>query len=162
MTGREIERLAPMRPPLALGSPWSAETMLERIAVTQVRRVAALAEAARDARDQMLVHVGEAELGEPKVARGLHDPAAAFGFDPLPPDHPTRVALRDAIAALPPDAQNELRALVLIGRGDCGAAEWAQAVAQASSAPDDPVDFLTGRSDLHEELEKGLYELKLV
>lgn len=135
--------------------------MLERIAVAQVRRVAELAKAARDARDQMLVHVGESELGEPKVARGLHDPAAAFGFDPLPPDHPTRLALRDAIAALPPDAQHELRALVLVGRGDFGAKEWEGAVAQASGAPDDPIEFLTGRSDLHEELEKGLYELKL-
>jgi hypothetical protein len=110
----------------------------------------------------MLVHVGEAELGEPKVARGLHDPAAAFGFDPLSPDHPTRLALRAAIAALPPDAQHELRALVLVARGDFGAKEWGDAVARAAAAPDDPIDFLTGRSDLHEELEKGLFELKLV
>jgi hypothetical protein len=110
----------------------------------------------------MLVHVGEAELGEPKVARGLHDPAAAFGFDPLSPDHPTRSALRAAIAALPPDAQHELRALVLVARGDFGAKEWGDAVARAAAAPDDPIDFLTGRSDLHEELEKGLFELKLV
>ena len=135
--------------------------MLERIAVGYVRRIAELARLAREARDQMLVHVGEAELGEPKVARGLHDSAAAFGFDPLPPDHPTRLALRDAIAALPPDAQHELRALVLTGRGDFGAKEWDRAVAQASGAPDDPVEFLTGRSDLHEELEKGLFELEL-
>jgi hypothetical protein len=98
--------------------------MLERIAVAYVRRIAELARAARDARDQMLVHVGQSELGEPKVARGLHDPAAAFGLDPLPPDHPTRLALRDAIAALPPDAQHELRALVLVARGDFGAKEW--------------------------------------
>lgn len=136
--------------------------MLERIAIAQVRRIAELAKAARDARDQVLLHVGESELGEPKVARGLHDPAAAFGFDPLPPDHPTRLALRDAIAVLPPDAQHEFRALVLIGRGDFGAKEWQRAVARAAAAPDDPIDFLTGRSDLHEELEKGLFELKLV
>jgi Protein of unknown function (DUF3775) len=136
--------------------------MLERIAVAQVRRIAELAKAARDARDQMLVQVGEAELGEPKVARGLHDPAAAFGLDPLPLDHPTRVGLRDAIAALPRDAQHELRALILIGRGDFGANEWARAVTQASRASDDPAEFLTGQPNLHEELEKGLYELKLV
>jgi hypothetical protein len=135
--------------------------MLERIAVGYVRRIAELARLGRDARDQLLVHVGESELGEPKVARGLHDPAAAFGFDPLPPDHPTRLALRDAIAALPPDAQHELRALVLMGRGDFGAKEWERAVAQASGAPDDPIDFLTGQAHLHDDLEKGLYELKL-
>ena len=136
--------------------------MLERIAVAYVRRIAELARAARDARDQMLVHVGQSELGEPKVARGLHHPAAAFGLDPLPPDHPTRLALRDAIAALPPDAQHELRALVLVARGDFGAKEWERAVTQASSAPDAPVEFLTGQANLHEDLEKGLYELKLV
>jgi hypothetical protein len=36
------------------------------------------------------------------------------------------------------------------------------AVTQASSAPDAPVEFLTGQANLHEDLEKGLYELKLV
>ena len=135
--------------------------MLERIAVAYVRRIDELARAARDARDQMLVHVGQSELGEPKVARGLHDPAAAFGLDPLPPDHPTRLALRDAIAALPPDAQHELRALVLVARGDFGAKEWERAVTQASGAPDAPVEFLTGQANLHEDLDKGIYELKL-
>jgi Protein of unknown function (DUF3775) len=155
------ERPAPTWLALALASILEWGIMMEKIAVAQVRRVAELAKAARDARDQMLVHVSESGLGEPKVARGLHDPAAAFGFDPLPPDHPTRLALRDAIAALPPDAQYELRALVLIGRGDFGAKEWEHAVAQASGAPDDPVEFLTGRSNLHEELGKGLFELKL-
>jgi hypothetical protein len=86
--------------------------MLEGIAVAQIRRIAELARAARDARDRMLTPVGEADFGEPKVARGVHDPAAAFGLDPLPEDHPSRVALREAIAALPRAAQDELRALV--------------------------------------------------
>lgn len=138
------------------------ESMLERIALAQVRHIAELARAARDARDRMLSAVGEAELGEPKVARGWHDPAARLGFDPLPEDHPTRVALRDAIDALPRDAQDEIRALVLIGRGDFGAKEWQRAVAEASAASDAPVDFLTGHANLHEYLEKGLYEIKLV
>jgi hypothetical protein len=136
--------------------------MLERIAVAQIRRIAELARAARDARDRMLTPVGEADFGEPKVARGVHHPAAAFGLDPLPEDHPSRVALREAIAALPRAAQDELRALVLVGRGDFGARERERAVAEASGAPDAPLDFLTGQADLHELLEKGLYELRLV
>jgi hypothetical protein len=136
--------------------------MLERIAVAQIRRIAELARAARDARDRMLTPVGEADFGEPKVARGVHHPAAAFGLDPLPEDHPSRVALREAIAALPRAAQDELRALVLVGRGDFGARERERAVAEASGAPDAPLDFLTGQPDLHELLEKGLYELRLV
>ena len=136
--------------------------MLERIAVAQIRRIAELARAARDARDKMLTPVGEADLGEPKVARGWHDPAAGFGLPPLPPDHPTRIALRDAVAMLPRDAQDEIRALVLVGRGDLGARDWQGAVAEAASAPDAPVDFLTGQANLHEYLEKGLYELRLV
>jgi Protein of unknown function (DUF3775) len=136
--------------------------MLERIAVAYVRRIAELAKVARDARDRMLVQVGESELGEPKVARGLHDPAAAFGLDPLPLDHPARLALHDAITALPRDAQDELRALLQIARGDFGAKEWERAVTQASGAPDAPVEFLTGQANLHEDLEKGLYELRLV
>ena len=102
--------------------------MLERTAVAQIRPIAELARAARDARDRMLAPVGEADFGEPKVARGVHDPAAAFGLDPLPEDHPSRVALREAIAALPRAAPDELRALDLVGRGDFGAREWERAV----------------------------------
>ena len=135
--------------------------MLERIAVDQVRRIAELARAARDARDQMLAQVGDPELGEPRVARGLHDPAADFGLDPLPPDHPARVALHEAITALSRDAQDELRALVLVGRGDLGGNEWQRALTEAAGAHGAPVEFLTSQASLHEHLEKGLYELRL-
>ena len=58
-------------------------------------------------------------------------------------------------------ARHELRALALIGRGDFGAKEWPQAIAQAAGARDTPVEFLAGDLDLHEELEKALFELKL-
>ena len=130
--------------------------MLERIAVDQVRRIAGLARAARNVRDQMLAQVGEPELGAPGVAaRGLHDPAAEFGLDPLPPDHPARAALNDAITARPREAQDELRALVLVGRGDLGANEWQRALTEAAGGHGAPVPFLTSDASLHEHLERA-------
>ena len=107
--------------------------MLERITVEDVKRIARLAKAARDVRDQILTPVREQELGQPKPARGVHNPAAALGLDPVPVDHPTRKALGQAIEGLSIDARRELLALIWIGQGDYGAAELDRAFANTAS-----------------------------
>lgn len=135
--------------------------MLEKLGAEEVKRIAGLANAARSARDDMLDKIADEALGEPKPARGEHNPAARFGLDPLPQRHPARAALEEAVAAIPLDAQNELRALTWIGRGDYAGAEWARAIADSSAAADPAIDSLMGQADLHELLMKGLYELKL-
>jgi hypothetical protein len=101
-------------------------------------------------------------LGQPKPARGKHDPAAALGLDPVPFDHPTRKALREAIEALSIPARRGLLALVWMGRGDYGAAQLDKAVADAASITDLSVDRITSEADLHDLLMKSLYELKLI
>jgi hypothetical protein len=135
--------------------------MLKHIATEDVERIAQLAKAARDARDVILSEVREQDLGQPKPARGEHNPAAALGLDPLPFDHPARKALRQMIAELSTDARRELQALVWIARGDYGAAQWDKAFADSASIVDLPAAQLTSEADLHELLMKGLYELKL-
>ena len=52
----------------------SEATMLHEIEILEARRIAGLAAAARDARDQALRAIPEAELGEPQSARGEHPP----------------------------------------------------------------------------------------
>ena len=66
--------------------------MLSDISVSEVKRIAGLAEAAAAARDAAL-KVRPKDLAgtrdaAPSPARGEHDAAAGLGFDPLPPDHP--------------------------------------------------------------------------
>jgi hypothetical protein len=136
--------------------------MLDKLGAEEVKRIAELANAARSARDDILDKIANEDLGEPKPAQGEHNPSARLGLDPLPQDHPARAALEDALGAIPLDAQNELRALTWIGRGDYAGAEWALAVADSSAAADPAIDSLIGQADLHEFLMKGLYELKLV
>lgn len=48
--------------------------MLEILKVKDVKRVSRLAEAARALRDELLRPVREQDLGQPKPARGKHDP----------------------------------------------------------------------------------------
>src|SRR5690606_16406661 len=74
--------------------------MLKAMSIDGVRRVADLAKAAREARDEMLRNVPDEDFGEPTPARGPHNPTAFLGFDPLPRDHPARAALRSAIEGL--------------------------------------------------------------
>jgi hypothetical protein len=135
--------------------------MLETLTADQARQIAALAQAARRARDWSLSPLAERELGEPEPARGEHNPAGAVGLEPLPPTHPARLALERAIAALQPSALSELRALVWLGRGEYAAKDWAEAVAAASIAPEAAIEGIVEEPDLHDLLIKGLYELAL-
>lgn len=136
--------------------------MLDRLGAEQVKRVAALARAARLARDRMLDKVSGDQFGEPKPARGEHNPSAALGLDPLSPDHPAYAALQAALDELPPAARDELRALTWIGRGDYARKEWERAVADANAAlGTGTTDPLLAQADLDVHLTKGLYELGL-
>jgi hypothetical protein len=134
--------------------------MLEKITVAEVKHVAGMAKAAREARDKMLDKIRDEDLGEPKPARGEHNPSAGLGLDPLPPDHPVRAALREAITALASPARRELRALMGVGQGDYAAGDWQKALADAAAVRDEAtIAALIDQSDLHEYLMKGLYEL---
>ena len=133
--------------------------VLTAISIDGVKHVAELAKAAREARDDMLRKVRDEDLGEPKPARGLHNPTALLGFDPLPPDHPARAALRSAIEDLEPDQRSELRALMLIGQGDYGAKDWDRALTDVSNESEQAsVELLMDKANLHDLLMKALYE----
>ncbi len=136
--------------------------MPDKLTVDQAKRVADLAQAARQARDESLSALGEQELGEPEPARGEHNPAGAAGLEPLPVDHPKRVALQRAMAELSAEARWELQALVWLGQGEYAAKDWAEAVAAASTAADASIEAMVDQPDLHDLIMKGLYELALM
>ena len=133
--------------------------MLEKIKVAEVKHVAGMAKAARDARDQMLDKTRDEDLDELKPAKGDHNPAGRLGLDPLPPDHPVRAALQEAITAMPASARVELRVLLSIGLGDYAANDWEQAVANAAIARDNVTTAMVLEADLHEYLIKAIDEL---
>jgi hypothetical protein len=137
--------------------------MLKKIAVPEVKHIAELASAVRQSRDRLLDKIRDAAVAEPKPARGVHNPTATLGLDPLEPNHPATLALRGAIAALPGAARWELRALAGIGQGDYAAKDFDRAVADASNVSDDvTIGALMEQADLHTLLMKALYEMKIV
>jgi hypothetical protein len=137
-------------------------TMLERIAAEQIKLIAGLAKAARVARDHMLDKVTDEELGQPVPARGEHNPAAVLGLEPLPADHPARIALKEEIDGLPHEARRELLALMWIGRDDYAVADWERALASATTAFEVTAETLMDEADLDKFLLKGLYEMALM
>lgn len=133
--------------------------MREELTTSQAKRIADLAKVARHARDESLSSFSERGLGELKPARGQHNAAAAIGLEPLPPNHPARVALQNAIAALRPEARWELQALVWVGRGEYGAKQWSEAVTAASTGANASVEALVENPDLHDLVNRGLYDV---
>lgn len=136
--------------------------MLERVAAEEVKRIAGLAKAAREARDLMLEKIPDEALGQPAPARGEHNPMATLGLDPLPTEHPARRALSEAIDGLPLETRRELLALMWVGRNDFGATEWDRAMAAATSAFEITAETIMEEADLSTFLLKGLFEMKLM
>lgn len=133
--------------------------MLQILTTTEANHIADLANVARRARDKGLSLFSERRLGEPEPVRGEHNPSAAIGLEPLPPNHPARAALRNAIAGLPEEARWELQALVRIGRGEYGSKGWGEAVTAASTSAEASVEALVDNPDLHDLVKRGLYDL---
>jgi hypothetical protein len=134
--------------------------MLRQLTADQAHRIAALAKAARDARDAVLDNVPDEDLGVPPVARGEHTPTATLGFDPLPSDDPAIATLRQAVSALSPEARSELFVLMRMGQGDFAILDWDRALTEAALLGDETViGAITEEPDLHDRITKGLYEI---
>ena len=135
--------------------------MLKTLSHDQARFIALLAKAARAQRDRLLGNVAEADLGGAEPSRGEHNPTAELGFEPLPPDSEQLTHLRTAIAALTPPARVELYTLMRIGQGDLAAEKWHRGVAESELLGEAPMmAALMEDADLHDHLEKGLFESK--
>jgi len=77
-------------------------------------------------------------------------------------DNPTEEELRGAIEGLNTDEQDELVALVWVGRGDFSRDEWPEALREARQARSGPTsDYLVGTPLLADYLEEGAAALGL-
>lgn len=136
--------------------------MLNAISADTVREIARLADAARQAQDRLFDKMNN--LGHRKGdGIGAMPPETDY-LDTLDAslDNPALTRLRERVAELTPAARDELRAVMLIGRGEFARNEWDAAIAQAQSLPNGgAVERITDRVRLHDYLMKGLYELRL-
>ena len=134
--------------------------MLHEIEALEARQIADLAAGAEALRGRLLEKVRSDSLGEPKPARGAHDPVRTIILNGLFADAPELRRLRDAITALSNEIRRKLWALVAIGRGDCAAGELDAVLTAIAAKPDaDIVDDLMREPYLHDCLTKALYEM---
>ena len=136
--------------------------MLSDMNVDQARFIAILAGSARRQRDLLLGNVAEEDLGGLNPGRGEHNPTAALGFEPLPPNESQTTALRDAITTLSEKARGELYTLMRIGQGQLAAKKWHRGLSEAVLLGDQTImSVIIEDADLHDHITKGLYEAKL-
>lgn len=134
--------------------------MLHEIEALEIRRIAELALAVRNARNRLLEKVRDADLGEPNPARGEHHPVGSIDLDALPGGESVKATLCEALATLPAHIRRSLWIVRQIGRGDWAPKDWERAAAEISTASDETITAdLVAAVDLHDELMKGLYEL---
>jgi Protein of unknown function (DUF3775) len=137
--------------------------MLHEVDVLEAKRIAELAADVRAVRDRLLQKVRETELGEPKPARGEHNPASALVLDDLLAVEPAFLRLREAIAALPREIREKLWLLMEIGRGNGTLQDWTAAHEKIAAAADaEIVADLMSEPDLHACLRKALYQVSQV
>jgi len=138
------------------------QMLLKELSVEKARFVAILARTARVQRDSFLGHVAEAELGGQSPGRGVHNPTADLGLEPLPSGASQMASLREAIATLSGPARQELYTLMRIGQGELAAKQWRRGLAEAELLDAGEISAaLIEDADLHDHLAKGLYEAGL-
>lgn len=136
--------------------------MLNRLSIDQVRRVAELSASALAARDRLVDKVYDLDLGDQTKERDRNP----TDFDSLwileSVGNAEYRILKDFIASLSSEEREELKAVMLIGRGDYAAGQWDKALAAAQALPDGgDIDYVAEKVPLRDYLMKGLYELKL-
>jgi len=134
--------------------------MLYDLDVLEARRIAELAAEADIVRGRLLQEVRAADLGEPKPARGVHDPVATVVLEDLLAAAPEFRRLRDAVTELPADIRRKLWTLIAIGRGDYAAKDWQRVMTQTETRSNgEVIEELVTEPYLHHCLTKGLYEI---
>jgi hypothetical protein len=137
--------------------------MLSKLSVDDVKKVRDLSTEARAARDRLVNKVYQPDLGDQPRERGSLMPTDLDNLDILNSvDSAEYRALKSCLEGLGPERREELKALLLVGRGDHAAGEWDEALATARTIPEaGDVDYIAEKASLPQYLMKGLYELKL-
>lgn len=137
--------------------------MLNHLSVERVRAIADLAARAADAHRTVIGGLHDIDLGDQRAERGSRNPTDLDTLTLLDQtaNHATLDALRAAIADLDEEARQELKATMLIGRGDFAAGEWDQAMDQAAQVPaGTDVEYVAEKLNLHDYLTKALFAMK--
>ncbi len=137
--------------------------MLNHLSVDRVRVIADLAGRAADAHRSVIGGLYDIDLGDQPDERGSRNPTDLDTLNVLDQTGSRKEldGLRAAIADLDEPARQELKAVMLVGRGDFAAGDWDRAMDQAAQIPaSTDVEYLAEKLDLHDYLTKALFALK--
>jgi hypothetical protein len=138
--------------------------MLKQISVDTVKQAADLADRAVADRRRFLGGMRNIDLGHQTQERGSRNPTDLDALNIMPDGSSTAFKqLTGMLEGLSPEQRCELRAVMLVGRGDFAGNQWDHALDEASRAPDaSHYQDMAERVDLHDYLMKGLYEMNLL
>lgn len=135
-------------------------TLLDRITPDEIREIARLSKAAREAQDRLLNKMKIEDKFKDQKELAL-EVAGTLGSLEASAGNGSLQLLKKRLASLPPEARHELLAVLWIGRGDFAPREWQEALDEAQGrSTDGDVDYIAERGPLHDYLAKGLYLLK--
>ncbi len=137
--------------------------MLSKLSIDDVHRIRELAQAAVADRDRVVNKVYQADLGEQALERGSQMPTDLDSLAILDATGSRDYqALREFLDGLAPEQREEVKALLLIGRGDFAPSQWGEAMDMGRTIPEaGDVDYIAEKASLAQYLMKGLYGLKL-
>ena len=137
---------------------------LQRISLDTVKHAADLAYEAGEDRQRYVAGMRNIDLREQRAERGSRNPTDLDTLNVVSIEASAAIEeLKHLLAGLTPEERIELRAVMLVGRGDYAANQWDEALMNAGSAPDaNSSADIAEKIDLHDFLMKGLYALDLM
>jgi hypothetical protein len=137
---------------------------LQRISLDTVKRAADLAFVAGADRQRFVAGMSSIDLREQTAERGSRNPTDLDTLSVVSADASAAIdELDQLLDGLTPEERIELRAVMMVGRGDYAGNQWDEALMNAGSAPDasSPAD-IAEKIELHDFLMKGLFALDLM
>ncbi|HYG90994.1 MAG TPA: DUF3775 domain-containing protein [Azospirillum sp.] len=137
---------------------------LQQISLDTVKRAADLAYEAGADRHRYVAGMRNIDLREQTAERGSRNPTDLDTLNVVPAEASIAIdKLQQLLAGLTPEERIELRAVMLIGRGDYAGNQWEEALMNAGSPPDaSSYADIAEKIELHDFLMKGLYALNLM
>lgn len=137
---------------------------LQTLSLDTVKRAADLASEAMEDRQRYVAGMRNIDLGEQTAERGSRNPTDLDTLNVVPADASAAIEeLKHLLDGLTPEERIELRAVMMVGRGDYAGNQWDEALMNAGSAPDaNSSADIAEKIDLHDFLMKGLYALDLM
>ncbi|WP_431860813.1 DUF3775 domain-containing protein [Azospirillum sp.] len=137
---------------------------LQSLKLDTVKRAADLASEAVGDRQRFVAGMRNIDLGEQLAERGSRNPTDLDTLNVVSTDASAALdQLKGLLSGLSPDERIELRAVMMVGRGDYAGNQWDEALLNAGSAPDaTSYDDIAEKIELHDFLMKGLFALGMM